>query len=257
MVDASNPENLRIEAQKRLLEVISNTTKFHREHEKYYGQQPLETAIETQNMSKTLKTLADKWSGLQQPQKSPGNPYMGCEDLNEKAAIQHDGLLFMEGEGEPAEISRLKRRLQTHAEDCASASLWLVKAFESGWESAKGLVKIPGIEDVLGTRHRTIINDWQAGYLEGLVAKLIERALLILGEIEFTPKAIREDICTMRRYPGLLYSASELLDRAADLSAEFAMLVHDNEPRWRVFRQRIEKLSGMPVPVPSKQEINP
>ena len=39
--------------------------------------------------------------------------------------------------------------------------------------------------------------------------------------------------------PGYLYSASELLDRAADLAAESAALVHDNERRWRVFRERV------------------
>jgi len=75
------------------------------------------------------------------------------------------------------------------------------------------------------------------------MAKLLQRALLILGQVDFDPKSIREDISMVKRYPELLYSASELLDRAADLSSESAMLVHDNERRWRVFRQKIEKLT--------------
>jgi hypothetical protein len=85
-------------SKENFLEIISNLSKYHREHEKFYGQAPLRTAIDIQDASKTLKTSADKWINLQQTEKGEGNPYMGCEDLNEKAAIQHDGLLFMEGE---------------------------------------------------------------------------------------------------------------------------------------------------------------
>ncbi len=36
--------------------------------------------------------------------------------------------------------------------------------------------------------------------------------------------------------------ASELLDRASDLLAESATLVHDNERRWRVFGERVTHL---------------
>ena len=114
-----------------MLEVISNLSKYHREHEKYYGQAPLRTAIEIQDAAKTLKTLADKWLSLQATQKTQGNPYMGCEDLNEKATIQHDGLLFMEGETEPAEISKLKRQIGNISEDSERAGLWLSKAMEN------------------------------------------------------------------------------------------------------------------------------
>jgi hypothetical protein len=217
-------------------------SEYHREHEKFYGQTPLKTASEIQDASKTLKTLADKWIDLQQTEKSEGNPYMGCEDLNEKAAIQHDGLLFMEGEGEPTEISQLKRIMKTISEDSDKASAWLSKAIENSWAAAINLIKIPTLEDVLGERHRIIVNDWQAAHLSSLMGKLLDRARLILGQIDFQPKAIRTDISTKKRYPALLYSASELLDRAADLSSEFAILIHDNERRWRVFHRKVEKL---------------
>jgi len=96
---------------------------------------------------------------LRQTEKAEGNPYMGCEDLNEKAAIQHDGLLFMEGEGEPAEISKLKRKMSDISEDYEKAGAWLSKAMENSWETAIQLIRIPTIEDVLGERHRIIIND--------------------------------------------------------------------------------------------------
>jgi hypothetical protein len=229
-------------SKENFLEVISNLSKYHREHEKFYGQVPLKTASVIQDASKTLKTLADKWISLQQTEKAEGNPYMGCEDLNEKAAIQHDGLLFMEGEGEPTEISQLKRKMKNISEDSEKAGAWLSKAMENSWEAAINLIKIPTLEDVLGERHRIIVNDWQAAHLSILMAKLLERSLLILNQIDFHPKAIRNDISTRKRYPDLLYSASELLDRAADLSSEFAMLIHANERRWRVFRQKVERL---------------
>lgn len=224
------------------LEVISNLSDYHREHEKFYGQAPLKTAVEIQEASKTLKTLADRWVSLKQTEKGEGSPYMGCEDLNEKATIQHDGLLFMEGEGEPTEISQLKRGMKNVSDDFEKAGAWLSKAMENSWEAAVNLMKIPTLEDVLGERHRIIVNDWQAAHLSTLVAKLLDRALLILNLIDFSPKAIREDLSARKRYPDLLYSASELLDRGADLSGEFAMLVHDNERRWRVFRQKVNKL---------------
>jgi len=226
------------------LNIISNLSKYHREHEKFYGQSPLETAIKIQDASKTLKTLADKWSKVQEIKSQSGNPYMGCEDINEDAVIQHDGLLFMEGEKEPTEITQLKRDLNNIGDDFEKSGIWLSKAMENSWNAAAKLVKIPKLEDVLGERHRIIINDWQAANLSSLVARLIKRSLFILNEIDFSPDSIRTDIKTQKRYPDFLYSSSELLDRAADLSSEFAMLVHDNERRWRVFHNKIQKVKS-------------
>jgi hypothetical protein len=91
-------------------------------------------------------------------------------------------------------------------------------------------------------RHRIIINDWQATHLRTFVAKLLDRTLLILNQINFSPKAIREDISGRKRYLGLLHLASELLDRGADISSEFAMLVHENERRWSAFRLKVSRL---------------
>ena len=229
-------------SKNKFFNVISNLSTYHREHEKYYGQSPLKTAIKIQNFSKTMKTLADRWSNLEDIKKLDGNPYMGCEDLNENSAIQHNGLLFMEGEGEPSEISQLKRELKNIADDCEKSGNWLSKAMENSWNAALQLIKIPMLEDVLGERHRIIVNDWQASKLSTLTSKLIQRALLILEEIVFVPNSIREDIKKNKRYPALLYSVSELLDRAADLSSEFALLIHDNERRWRVFRQKVQSI---------------
>jgi hypothetical protein len=41
-----------------------------------------------------------------------------------------------------------------------------------------------------------------------------------------------------------LNSAAELIDRAADLAAQSTTLTHDNDRRWRVFRERLLALTG-------------
>src|SRR6266508_4015888 len=44
-------------------------------------------------------------------------PFEGAEDLNDPAALQLDGVLFMEGEGEASEMNRLKRDVRATADD--------------------------------------------------------------------------------------------------------------------------------------------
>ena len=56
---------------------------------------------------------------------------------------------------------------------------------------------------------------------------------MILEQNDFSPEAVMDDISNRKRY---------LLDRAADLSSEFAVLIHDNERRWRVFRLAVERI---------------
>lgn len=60
--------------------------------------------------------------------------------------------------------------------------------------------------------------------------------------LKFSPAALRADLGSQRNAPAYLFSASELLDRAADLLAESATLVRDNERRWRVFGARVRRL---------------
>jgi hypothetical protein len=60
--------------------------------------------------------------------------------------------------------------------------------------------------------------------------------------VDFNPEVLRDDLAGPRRIPGYLYSAAELIGRAADLLSDSAGLVRDNERRWRVFRARVEAL---------------
>jgi hypothetical protein len=115
---------------------------------------------------------------------------------------------------------------------------------QTSWDIAAALVDIPGLEDLLGDRHRIIANDWLAAHESALIAKVVDRAADILDKIDFTPAALHADLSGPRRAPALVHSAAELINRAADLCSESAGLVNDNERRWRTFRARVAQITG-------------
>src|SRR5207247_1209239 len=104
------------------------------------------------------------------------------------------------------------------------------------------LLRIEPLADLLGERHRIIAANWQNAALNTIVANLLRRAREILDRIDFTPGAIRDDLRAQRLAPQYLYSAAELIDRAADLLAEGAVLVRDSERRWPIFSGRVRAL---------------
>jgi len=148
----------------------------------------------------------------------------------------------LEGEGEPAEIKQLRRDIETAAKDHDQTSAWLSAAMEQSWHIAGALADYAALADLLGERHRIIANDWQSADLQALVSRLLRRSLDLIARIDFSPEALRADLAGERRNVAYLYSASELIDRAADLIVESATLVHDNERRWRVFASRVDEL---------------
>lgn len=225
-----------------LLEAMMNLTKFHREHEKFYASSPREFAVTLQRHARSLQALADQWSTTEASTRAVLSPYEGAEDLNSPAALQLDGVLFLEGEGRPAEISHLIRDLRNAAEDQKATGEWLAKAMESSWAVAAALIEIDGLADMLGERHRIIANDWQAAHMSTLTGRLLLRATEVLDHVDFTPAALRADLASSGVAPRRLYSAAELIARAADLLSDSAGLVHDNERRWRTFRARVEQL---------------
>jgi hypothetical protein len=94
----------------------------------------------------------------------------------------------------------------------------------------------------MGERHRIISNDWLAAHVQSLVAILLARAADMLEHLDLTPAAVRVDLAGPRIAGRRLYAAAEVVSRAADLCCESAELVHDNERRWRVTRDRTEQL---------------
>ena len=195
-----------------------------------------------QAISRALKSLGAQWSRAEPSERPLANPFAGAEDLNAPGLVAESGILFMEGEGEPAEIKRIKGDLAAIAADSEATGAWLAQAMERAWEAAGVLAAYAALADLLGERHRIIANDWQSAGMLALVARLLKRALHLLGRIDFSPDAMRADLGRERKGPAYLYSASELLDRAADLLAESATLVHENERRWRVFGERVGEL---------------
>ena len=227
-----------------LLELIGNLAEFHREHEKFYSQAPLGQAVEVQAASRALKALASRWAEVDPAERPVASPFAGAEDLNAPGLVSESGILFMEGEGEPAEIRQIKRDLGTVADDVEQTGAWLSQAMEKSWQVAGALAAYPTLADVLGERHRIIANDWQSSALQILVGRLLRRALELIELVDFSPKALREDLSNTRQNPAYLFSASELIDRAADLMTESATLVHENERRWRMFGQRVRELTA-------------
>jgi hypothetical protein len=225
-----------------LLDVISNLARFHREHEEFYASSPREIALRLQRHTRTLLALADQWSTAEPAQHVATSPYAGAEDLNHPVALQLDGVLFMEGEGRPSEITQLLRDLRSTADDFVRTGEWLAEAMAASWDVAAALIDVEGLADVLGERHRIIVNDWQAAHLQALVARLLDRAADMLDRVDFAPAALRADLAGGRVAAARCYAAAELIGRAADLCSESAGLVHDNERRWRAFRTRVVDL---------------
>lgn len=228
----------------QLLETIGNLTKYHREHEKFYSQAPLRTAGDIQAASRVLKALAARWSEVAPVEQRTASPFAGAEDLNPPGLTAERGVLFMEGEGEPAEIKEMKRDLERVAVAMEEGGTWLANAMEQAWEVAGALAAYPALADLLGERHRIIANDWQSAGLQALAARLVRRGLDLLGRVDFSPAALRQDLAGERQSVAYLYSASELIDRAADLIAASATLVHENDRRWRIFGERVRELQA-------------
>jgi hypothetical protein len=227
-----------------LLEAALNLSRFHREHEKFYATAPREWAVDLQRHARTLHALADRWTTATPSTHPAPSPFAGADDLNDPAALQLDGVLFMEGEGRPAEITKLIRDLRTMGDDFAGTGEWLGNAMKASWDIAASLLEFEELAEVIGERHRIITNDWLAAHQSGLVARLLQRAADILDRVDFTPAALRADLDGERRAAAYLHSAGELVNRAADLCSESAGLVNDNERRWRVTRQRIAEVVG-------------
>jgi hypothetical protein len=225
-----------------LLAAILNLAAYHRDHEKYYASAPRGQAVELQRHGRVLLALADRWSIVRPSHAAALSPFAGTPDLNADAATQLDGVLFMEGEGEPAEIGRLKHGLRTVADDSLRSGEWLAAAMQSSWDVAAALLDVDGLADLLGERHRIIANDWQAATMSTLSGRVLRRAVDLLDRVDFTPAGLRADLADARVTPGRLYAAAELIAHAADLLSDSAGLVHDNERRWRTFRTRVEGL---------------
>jgi hypothetical protein len=227
-----------------LLAAAANLSQYHREHEKYYSEAPLTAAIALQRMARTLIALAEKWTAIEPATAPAASPFAGTPDLNDDRAIETSGVLFMEGAGEPAELTRIKSDLQTIAASSEQSGSWLASAMEASWAMAEALLSYPQIADLLAERHKIIGNNWQNAATAQLIARYLRRAVSILERIDFTPAALRKDLAGARTAPAYLFSAAEMINHAADMSAASSVLTHENERRWRIFHERVEQIGA-------------
>ena len=231
-----------------LLTVAKNLSRYHREHEKYYSEAALADAVSLRRTARTLLALAERWASAEPAADPAPSPYAGTPDLNDDRAIETSGVLFMEGEGEPAEIGRIKSELEAIAVGSEQAGSWLAAAMEASWAMAEALLAYPQLADLLGERHRIIGNNWQNARTAQLIAQYLRRAVNVLERIDFTPAGLRKDLAGARTAAAYLYAAAELIGHAADLSAASSVLTHEDERRWRVFHERVEQLTARTAP---------
>src|SRR5690348_13838651 len=137
-----------------LLTVAKNLSRYHREHEKYYSEAALADAVSLRRTARTLLALAERWASAEPAAEPAPSPHAGTPDLNDNRAIETSGVLFMEGEGEPAEIGRIKSELEAIAAGSEQAGSWLAAAMEASWTMAEALLAYPQLADLLGERHR-------------------------------------------------------------------------------------------------------
>lgn len=241
-----------------LLDAALNLSRFHKQHERFYASAPLESALRLQRHARALLALADRWTTAEPSGRSAMSPFEGADDLNSEAATALDGVLFMEGEGRPAELTAMIGELRVEADNFASAGSWLDKAMTASWQMAASMLAFDELADVMGERHRIISNDWLAAHMQSLVGSLLARAGEMLERIDLTPAAVRADMAGPKVMPRQLYAAAEVISRAADLCCDSAELVHDNERRWRVTRERTEQLvRAMSTAHPTLSEGSP
>ena len=225
------------------LTVFQNLARHHREHEKYYAEAPLHEALELQRFSRTLKALAERWSVATPVESAVPSPFAGAPDLNDERAIETSGVLFMEQGGPPAEIEHIKREVESMAAAADETGRWLAEAMDASWRFAEGLLDFADLADLVGERHSIIAHDMLNASMLTLMARQLRRANTILERVDFSVGPLRADLSGPRHSPAYIFSAAELLDQAADLAAESAMLVHGNERKWRVFLARVDEIA--------------
>jgi hypothetical protein len=228
--------------------VLANLARFHREHEKFYGEAPLRDAATLLRTVRTLQALAERWTSAT-PAPAVPSPFAGATDVNDERAIETGGVLFMESGEPPAEFARLVRDVETVAADAEASAAWLQEAMERSWDAAEALLDFPELADVLAARHAIIAHNWQNAVHGRLVARQLRRAAAILARVPVGVRELRAELAEHRHAPAQVMAAAELIDQAVDLVLLSSTLVRANEPHWRAFQRRLSELGASSPPV--------
>lgn len=226
------------------LDVLRSVATYHREHERYYTMYGFERAAEMSRDANRLKVVADVWlRGPASPPTAsvdyadPRHQAAGCEDLNALSAIASIGVLFMEGEGEPAEIRALRAKLRGMSMGFHGSGQWLADKMKAAWERERALFS-PALVDAAWPRFLTIVTNWCGARRTMLAGRLLGLVEDVLATIDFTPAAVRQHRAA---YGGALQTAGWILDLTAQSLAESAADLADNDPRWTEYRAVLDR----------------
>jgi hypothetical protein len=215
----------------------------HREHERYYATEGLEQAAGLRRAAGAVRALADRWlAGVASAAgdaryDDPQLRAAGCEDLNDPAALATAGILFMEGEGEPAEIARLKVALAAQRDRCVSTGRWLDEKMQAAWQREARLLTAE-YADAAYARHMALMRTTLCASKLVVAGRLLGAAHAALAPREHAPAEVRADPQGAGR---LLRTTAWLMDAAAGLIAEQAVGLGASDPAWTRY---IEDLGG-------------
>ncbi|HEV8439580.1 MAG TPA: hypothetical protein VGT40_15940 [Methylomirabilota bacterium] len=226
------------------LDVLDNIARFHREHERFYTMTQMAAAADLSREANKLKIVADVWLEDRSPAaeaqvdfSDPRYQAAGCTDLNALRAIAAIGVLFMEGQGEPAEIRGLKAKLRGMGVAMQASGQWLAEKMDAAWERESVLFTAE-LVDAAWPRFQTIVTNWRGSRSTMLAGKLMLLAVECLERIDFTPAAIRADRQRGGRY---LRTAGWILDKAAQVLATSGADLADNDIHWTDYREILKR----------------
>lgn len=219
------------------IDVLRNIAAYHREHERYYT---WNSATEAANMfreANRLKAVATVW--LDDRSSPPLHlvsgdftdgrfAAAGCNDLNALPAIAAIGVLFMEGEGEPAEIRALKAKLRGLGPAWHGSGDWLANKMAHAW-LRESVVLRDDWAAAAEPRFGTVITNWCGSRQMALAGRCATIALQILEDLDLRPAGVRAD----RRKAGRrLLEAAWVLDGVAQVIGRSAIDLSENDGRW-------------------------
>ncbi|HVL56272.1 MAG TPA: hypothetical protein VM491_07195 [Burkholderiaceae bacterium] len=224
------------------LDVLRNIATYHRAHERFYSQNITESAVDLYREANKLLIVADVWLRGRDAATARGVDFSapqyqaaGCTDLNALDAIPAIGVLFMEGEAEPAEIRVMKAKLQALGGAWANTGRWLSDKMNSAWVREQA-VFAPELIDAAQARFNTIATNWRGSRETALAGRLLNLAVAKLQQIGFRPTAVRADPAASGRR---LLEAAWIIAIAAQIKARSAAELAENDRNWTHYLERL------------------
>jgi hypothetical protein len=223
--------------------------RWHREHERYHSMNALQDAAQLRRHSNALKMLARRWlddHDVEPASFAVTDPLFqaaGCEDLNDPVSVATTGVLFMEGESEPAELTQMKQALAGMAGGFETLSTWLAEKMAPAWERESVLLTST-LTSAAQPRFATLTRTTRAGTALGLVARLLHAAVGAIAAHPLGPRDVRSDLAGSAHR---LLAASWLLDEASSTLAEVAADVARSDPDWTAYLAALDSVRrGLP-----------